>query len=276
MEATSSKSDRVKEVGRGKKKRRSGMKFSGSKALRRSAMRKRDATGSCDDDHLVDEVDTNVEEFLPGRYKAVKMRLLNLDAVVESVEGEEDEDGGDWNDVNKEQEDRRRSSSRSEYMGSEQDSEDEGIEKVVSSKTWNLQNGVLIQSFSLTCLDVFVQFDKFETLLVDIFGQQETQRDIASEGATIDEEGEHREMVDGGQQEEQEESEEVGVGVLNQNPAQEIDWSVRPEFMIYRHSNGYIQHWLIENPAIPWGDPGEVNDLEAGNEQNTVNALNLK
>ena len=50
MEAASSKTDKVNETGRGRKKKRGGMKFSGSKALRRNALRKRDAAGSCEDD----------------------------------------------------------------------------------------------------------------------------------------------------------------------------------------------------------------------------------
>ena len=60
MEAASSKTDKVNEAGRGRKKKRGGgMKFSGSKALRRNALRKRDASAYYEDDRLVDEVDKN-------------------------------------------------------------------------------------------------------------------------------------------------------------------------------------------------------------------------
>ena len=62
MEAASSKTDKVNEAGRGRKKKRGGMKFSGSKALRRNALRKRDASGSCKDNQIVDEVDKNDED----------------------------------------------------------------------------------------------------------------------------------------------------------------------------------------------------------------------
>jgi hypothetical protein len=57
MEATSSKTDKVNEAGQGKRKKRGGIKFSGSKILRRNALRKRDASGSCEDDRIVDEID---------------------------------------------------------------------------------------------------------------------------------------------------------------------------------------------------------------------------
>jgi hypothetical protein len=43
-------------------KKRGGIKFSGAKALRRNALRKRDASGSCEDDRIVDEVDKNDED----------------------------------------------------------------------------------------------------------------------------------------------------------------------------------------------------------------------
>lgn len=147
MEAASSKTEKVKEVGRGRKKKRGGMKFSGSKALRRSALRKRDASGSSEDDRIVDEADRNDEEE-PGMFRrSVKMRSLNLDAVVENVEGEEDEDGGDWNDVIQELECRRHSSSTRDSLGFEHDSDEEGIDKVVISKTLNpLNKSIKLQS----------------------------------------------------------------------------------------------------------------------------------
>ena len=135
MEATSSKIDKVSEVGRGRKKKRGGMKFSGSKALRRNALRKRDASGSCEEDRLVDEVEKNDEEE-PGMFrKTITMRPLNLDAVVENDDAEEANDGGENNNASEEQECRRPSSSRSESLGFEHDSDEEGIDKVVSSKT---------------------------------------------------------------------------------------------------------------------------------------------
>ena len=134
MEAASSKADEVNEVGRGRKKKRGGMKFSGSKALRRNALRKRDASGSCKEDRIVDEGDKNDEDE-PGIFgNTMKMRVLNLDAVVENGEGE---DGGDKNNGIDEQICGRRSSSRSDSLGFEHDSDEEGIDKVGSSKTLN-------------------------------------------------------------------------------------------------------------------------------------------
>ena len=122
MEATSSKTDKLNEVGRGKRKRRGGIKFSGSKALRRNALRKRDASGSCEDDRIVDEVDKNHEEE-PGMFrKNMKMRPMNLDAVLENIDGEEEEDGGDKNNANE--------SSRSDSLGSEHNNDKEGSIKL--------------------------------------------------------------------------------------------------------------------------------------------------
>ena len=134
MEAERSKTDKVNEAGRGRKKKRGGMKFSGSKALRRNALRKRDASGSCEDDRIVDEVDKNDEEALGMFRKNMKMRPLNLDVVVENDDGEE-EDGGDKNNAIEEQEFRRSSTSRSDSLGFEHDSDEEGIDKGVSSNT---------------------------------------------------------------------------------------------------------------------------------------------
>ncbi len=64
--------------------------------------------------------------------ETMKMRVLNLDVVVENDDGE---DGGDKNNAIKEQECRRRSLSKSDSLGLEHDSDEEGIDKVVSSKT---------------------------------------------------------------------------------------------------------------------------------------------
>ena len=50
----------MRQGGGGKKK--GGMKFSWSKALRRKALRKRDASGSCEDDRIVNEADKNDED----------------------------------------------------------------------------------------------------------------------------------------------------------------------------------------------------------------------
>jgi hypothetical protein len=134
MEGTSSKTDKLNEVGRGRKKKRGGIKFSGSKALRRNALRKRDASGSCEDDRIVDEVDKNDEEE-PGMFKkTIKMRPLNLDVVLENVDGDEEGDGGETNNAIEDEECRRPSSSRSDSLGFEHDSDEEGIDKVVSSK----------------------------------------------------------------------------------------------------------------------------------------------
>ena len=135
MEGTSSKTDKVNEGGRGRKKKRGGIKFSGAKALRRNALRKMDAPGSCGDDRIVDEVDKNDEDE-PGMFrKTIEMRPLNLDVVVENVDGEEEDDGGEKDNEIEEQECRRPSSSRSDSLGFEHDSDEEGIDKVVSSKT---------------------------------------------------------------------------------------------------------------------------------------------
>ena len=134
MDDTSSKTDKVNDVGRGRKKKRGGIKFSGSKALRRNALRKRDASGSCEDDRGVDDVDKNDEEEQGMFRKDMKMRPLNLDAVLEDADGE-DEDGGDKNNAIEEQECIRPSTSRSDSLGFEHDSDEEGIDKVVSCNT---------------------------------------------------------------------------------------------------------------------------------------------
>ena len=108
------------------------MKFSGSKALRQNTLRKRDASGSWEDDQIVDEADKNDEDE-PGVFrKSIKMRVLNLDAVVENVEGE---DGGDKNNAIEEQECRRPSTSRSDSLGFEHESDEEGPDEIVNSKT---------------------------------------------------------------------------------------------------------------------------------------------
>ena len=135
MEAASSKIDKVNEAGRGRKKKRGGMKFSGSKALRRNALRKRDASGSCGDDRIVDEEDKNDDDEQGVFGKNMKMRVLNLDAVDENIECE---DGADNKNAIDEQECRMRSPLMSDSLGCENDSDEEGIHKVVSSKTLNL------------------------------------------------------------------------------------------------------------------------------------------
>ena len=132
MEAASNKTDKVDEAWRGRKKKRGGMKFNGSMALRRNALRKRDASGSCEDDRIVDEAYKNDEDEIGVFGKTIKMRVLTLDAVVENVEGE---DGGDKNSAIEEQECRRSSSSRNDSLGFEHDSDEEGIDEVVGSKT---------------------------------------------------------------------------------------------------------------------------------------------
>ena len=132
MEATSSKIDKVNEAGRGRKKKRGGMRFSGSKVLRRNALRKRDASGSCEDDPIVDDADNNDEDETRVFGKNMKMRVLNLDAVVENVEGEDERDK---NNAIQEQECRRHSTSRSDSLEIEHYSNEEGIDGVVSSTT---------------------------------------------------------------------------------------------------------------------------------------------
>ena len=62
--------------------------------------------------------------------KTIKMRVLNLDAVIENAEGQ---DGGDKCDAIEEQVCRRLSTSRSDSLGFEQDSDEEGIDKVAST-----------------------------------------------------------------------------------------------------------------------------------------------
>lgn len=132
MEGDSSQLERGKEGGRGKKKRRGGTKFSDSKALRRSALRKKNTLGLSEDDHTLDEVDT-IDEFQPGRYrKSVKMRPLNLDAITENDEGEDDGDREDWDDGGEEQRSREISQRRSDSHELEGDRRDEEIERVVS------------------------------------------------------------------------------------------------------------------------------------------------
>ena len=137
MEATSSKTDKVNEVVRGRKKKRGGIKFSGAKALRRNALRKRDPPDSCEDDRIVDEEAKNDEDEPEMFRKTIKMRPLDLDAVVENVYGEEEDDGGENDNAVEEHECRRPSTSRSDSLGFEHDSDEEGIDKVVSSKTLN-------------------------------------------------------------------------------------------------------------------------------------------
>ena len=134
MDATSIKTDKVNDVGRGRKKKRGGIKFSGSKALRRNALRKRDASGSCEDDRGVD-VDKNDEEEPRMFRRNMKMRPLNLDVVLEDAHGEDEEDGGDNNNAIEEQECIRPSTSRSDSLGFEHDSDEEAIDKVVSCNT---------------------------------------------------------------------------------------------------------------------------------------------
>lgn len=126
MEGDSSQVERGKDGGRGKKKRRGGTKFSDSKALRRSALRKKNSLGLSDDDRTLDEVDT-IDEFQPGRYrKGVKMRPMNLDAITENDEGEDEGDRGDGDDGGEEQQ------SRENSQELERDRIDEEIERVVS------------------------------------------------------------------------------------------------------------------------------------------------
>ena len=116
----------------GEEEEEGGMKFNGSKALRRNALRKRDSSGYCEDNRIVGEADKNDEDEPEMFRKTIKMRVLNLDAVVENVECE---DGGDKNNAIEQQGRRRRSSSKSGSLGFEHNSDEEGIDKVVSSKT---------------------------------------------------------------------------------------------------------------------------------------------
>ena len=67
--------------------------------------------------------------------KNIEMQKLNLDDVVENVDGEEEDDGGEKDNEIEEQECRRPSSSRSDSLGLEHDSDEEGIDKVVSCNT---------------------------------------------------------------------------------------------------------------------------------------------
>ena len=74
---------------------------------------------------------------------------------------------------------------------------------------------------------MFVQFIKIDTLVGDIFGQQETQKGITSEDASMDDEDRQQEGDGGVHQGSEEKSEEVGLPVLIPNHVEEIDWSVR-------------------------------------------------
>lgn len=105
----------------------------------------------------------------------------------------------------------------------------------------------------------------------EIFGQQEAHRGAAIEGATREDQGEQRDVVDGVRQGEEEESQEEGSKELIPNLGQEVDVAIRPEFMIFRDPNGFIQHWLIEKNGFTWGDPDDDNVPDAGNEHNTEN-----
>ena len=134
MEGDSSQVERGKDGGHGKKKRRGGIKFSGSKALRRSAMRKKDAPDVSDDDHMQD-LDETIDEFHPGRFRRnVKIRTLYLDAVTEDAGGEDEGERLDWNEGGEELESRKQSQSRSGSQEFERDSAEKEFKKVVSSK----------------------------------------------------------------------------------------------------------------------------------------------
>lgn len=76
---------------------------------------------------------------------------------------------------------------------------------------------------------------------------------------------EKRDVVDGVQQGEREESEEEeGEPILIPNLGQEVNEEIRPYFMMFRHPNGFIQCWLLEKPEREELDIG--NETDAGNE----------
>ena len=85
---------------------------------------------------------------------------------------------------------------------------------------------------------MFVQCDEIETLFGENFGQQEVHRGAAIEGATSDD------VVDGKKQGEEEKLGE-GLPVITPNPRENVNEENRPMFMILRHPNGFIHHWLI-------------------------------
>ena len=91
---------------------------------------------------------------------------------------------------------------------------------------------------------MFVQCDEIETLYGEIFGQQEEHRGAAIEGASSEDQVKQRDVVDGKKQGEEEELEE-GLPVLIPNPRDNVNEEIRSMFMILRHPNGFIQHWLI-------------------------------
>lgn len=121
MDDSGNVSERGKDLGPKKKKRRGGTKFSNSKALKRSAMRKRGETSSVGDEREPDDYDLLFDdEVLPPFRKNIQIRTLNLDSVPEShptEEGEEEEEEGH----------RRQSRTSSGSVGA--DGEDEGAEE---------------------------------------------------------------------------------------------------------------------------------------------------
>ena len=85
---------------------------------------------------------------------------------------------------------------------------------------------------------MFVQCDEIETLVGEIFGQQEEHRGAAIEGAS-------NEDVVGGKKQGEEEELGEGLPVLIPNPGENVNEEIRPMFIIIRHPNGFIQHWFI-------------------------------
>lgn len=100
MEDLSNVSDRPKEVMQKKKKKRGGTRFSNSKALKRSAMRKRGESSSNGDEPEADPFDIFYDHDVPLEFRqTVRMRSLNLEAVGEDVETDEVEEVEELKDM---------------------------------------------------------------------------------------------------------------------------------------------------------------------------------
>lgn len=99
-----------------RKKKRGGTRFSNSKALRRSALRKTGASRSSGDERGPVEFDGEDEGAGPEFRRNVKMRSINLDTVVEISEIEKCNEEEEWRSFGEEQEHGRRSSTSSDSL----------------------------------------------------------------------------------------------------------------------------------------------------------------
>lgn len=93
MDDSGNVSERGKELGQKKKKRRGGTKFSNSKALKRSAMRKRGESSSIGDQREPDDYDLLFDdEVLPPFRRNINIQSFNLESVLESLPTDETEE----------------------------------------------------------------------------------------------------------------------------------------------------------------------------------------